>query len=304
MSIPSRHPEVAEPQPNRSMQNLNCHPELDSGSSHRGKEGSPLTPTLSRRARGKHAAFTLAEVLITLAIIGVVAVMTIPTLISDYQEKVTVTKVKKAYAALNQAYQFAKIEHGPFRTWFTEASGGFYYDENENLVEEESMSNNKVIFFGNLKPYLRVASEYTKNDSTGKYDKMYYFHGAESVEPMSQAYVLNLADGTTISGGWIQTLDCTGNDKYCGDFFIDVDGVDAGPNTYGKDIFHFAITAESFLPMGVRSNASSQKFPEKCNRLTTEANNGMACTAWVIENGNMDYLHCDDLDWDTKTKCN
>ena len=81
------HAEVAEPQPNRSMQNLNCHPELVSGSSHRDDEGSPLTPTLSRRAREKRVAFTLAEVLITLAIIGVVATMTIPTLVADYQER-------------------------------------------------------------------------------------------------------------------------------------------------------------------------------------------------------------------------
>ena len=43
-------------------------------------------------------AFTLAEVLITLAIIGVVAAMTIPTLISDFQEKVTVTKLQKVYS--------------------------------------------------------------------------------------------------------------------------------------------------------------------------------------------------------------
>jgi len=63
------------------------HPELVSGSSHCDDEGSPLTPTLSRRAREKRVAFTLAEVLITLAIIGVVATMTIPTLVADYQER-------------------------------------------------------------------------------------------------------------------------------------------------------------------------------------------------------------------------
>ena len=38
-------------------------------------------------------AFTLAEVLITLGIIGVVAAMTIPSLINAYRERVTVTKV-------------------------------------------------------------------------------------------------------------------------------------------------------------------------------------------------------------------
>ena len=93
------------------------HPELVSGSSHYDDEGSPLTPTLSRRARGTRAAFTLAEVLITLAIIGVVATMTIPTLIADFQKKSTAIKVKKAYAELIQAIKLSEIDNGDFSTW-------------------------------------------------------------------------------------------------------------------------------------------------------------------------------------------
>ena len=53
----------------------------------------------------KKAAFTLAEVLITLGIIGIVAAMTIPTLIADYQEKVLVTKVKQGHSLLMNAIQ-------------------------------------------------------------------------------------------------------------------------------------------------------------------------------------------------------
>ena len=40
-------------------------------------------------------AFTLAEVLITLGIIGIVAAMTLPVVIGNYQKKVTAAKVKK-----------------------------------------------------------------------------------------------------------------------------------------------------------------------------------------------------------------
>ena len=43
-------------------------------------------------------AFTLAEVLITLTILGVVAAIAVPNLIRNYQDKVTVTQVKKAYS--------------------------------------------------------------------------------------------------------------------------------------------------------------------------------------------------------------
>ena len=57
-------------------------------------------------------AFTLAEVLITLGIIGVVAAMTIPTLISNYQKQALFSQFKKAYANLNQAWKLASVDFG------------------------------------------------------------------------------------------------------------------------------------------------------------------------------------------------
>lgn len=56
--------------------------------------------------------FTLAEVLITLGIIGVVAAMTIPNLITAHQKKVTVTKLQRAISILNQAYRLSYEENG------------------------------------------------------------------------------------------------------------------------------------------------------------------------------------------------
>ena len=58
---------------------------------------------INRKIREKNSAFTLAEVLITLGIIGVVAAMTIPTLISKYQHLVLETGFKKSYSALTKA---------------------------------------------------------------------------------------------------------------------------------------------------------------------------------------------------------
>ena len=46
--------------------------------------------------------FTLAEVLITLGIIGVVAALTLPSLVTNYQKQVTVNKLKKFYNGLEQ----------------------------------------------------------------------------------------------------------------------------------------------------------------------------------------------------------
>ena len=58
----------------------------------------------------KKVAFTLAEVLITLGIIGIVSAMTIPTLINNYKEKVRDNQFKKVYAMLNQAVQLTAID--------------------------------------------------------------------------------------------------------------------------------------------------------------------------------------------------
>lgn len=48
--------------------------------------------------------FTLAEVLVTLGIIGVVSAMTIPTLIKNHQRNVYVSQLQKVYAELSQAF--------------------------------------------------------------------------------------------------------------------------------------------------------------------------------------------------------
>ncbi len=49
--------------------------------------------------------FTLAEVLITLGVIGLVAALTMPSLIAHYQKKVLVTQIKKAYSTLNEGFR-------------------------------------------------------------------------------------------------------------------------------------------------------------------------------------------------------
>ena len=56
--------------------------------------------------------FTLAEVLITLGIIGIVASMTLPSIINDYRDKETVTEVRKTYSDIYNAINNARISDG------------------------------------------------------------------------------------------------------------------------------------------------------------------------------------------------
>ena len=62
-------------------------------------------------------AFTLAEVLITLGIIGVVSAMTIPTLIANHRKKVVETKLEKIYSVMNQAINLTNAEYGDVTNW-------------------------------------------------------------------------------------------------------------------------------------------------------------------------------------------
>lgn len=63
-------------------------------------------------------AFTLAETLIVMGIIGVVAALTIPNLNSSTGEKEKVAKVKKIYSNLEDAFGRAMVVYGPVDEWF------------------------------------------------------------------------------------------------------------------------------------------------------------------------------------------
>ena len=73
----------------------------------------------------RKAAFTLAEVLITLGIIGVVAAITIPTIIQNYKKSVIETSVKRFYTTMNQAIILSERENGDMHNW---SRTGYYND--------------------------------------------------------------------------------------------------------------------------------------------------------------------------------
>ena len=91
----------------------------------------------------KFKAFTLAEVLITLGIIGVVAAMTIPNLLQKNFERQTVAKLRAAQSILAQAMRMAEEEYG-------EVSGLGLTGTNEASA---------VIIANNLKPFLKIATD-------------------------------------------------------------------------------------------------------------------------------------------------
>ena len=77
--------------------------------------------------------FTLAEVLITLGIIGIVAAMTLPALTANYRKQVVVTRMQKFYTVFNQAIKMSELANGELGTW--DMMGSADYNTPEGSVK-------------------------------------------------------------------------------------------------------------------------------------------------------------------------
>lgn len=241
-------------------------------------------------ARKSHkVAFTLAEVLITLGIIGIVAALMLSSVIQNYREQQTVAKLKKTYSLLSQAMASAVNEYGTLDTW--------------GLGGGDSPTGAKILQDQLLTPYLKIADYCEKQGSCVGGKPYKYLYGTPHISYIWQDKYRHvvLSDGTLLIFH-VSDNECNSSSLKpwfgCADIMVDVDGFFKGPNTFGKDMFNFSVKKNRIVPSGTYAETSDFKW--SCNRHNTY---GSACTAWVIYNENMDYLHCDDLQWGTKTKC-
>lgn len=246
-------------------------------------------------------AFTLAEVLITLGIIGVVAAMTMPSLIQKQKEKEYAAKLKKFSSVMSQAINMAISQEGQIQDW-----GLSGYISSDGMSDEELAEANtsRDKFFEIIGKYLKVVEYCSYNSTCEKWDR----HSLDGTLYTSFSKRMVLADGTMILGVTILSPTCEAKhgtsevlQNVCGEFFVDVNGK-RHPNTLGKDVFIFYYTKYGVIPAGTKEE-TNKSFEALCNRKTSNITNGYGCAAWVIYNENMDYLHCDDLSWDGKTRC-
>ena len=227
-------------------------------------------------------AFTLAEVLITLGIIGVVAAMTMPSLITAKQEKATISTIKKNYSIFANALLMAQNDNGELYTWgITKDADGL------NLVSS------------NLKPYLKIIEDCgvgEKSDcapgDNGKFEDLVGNKRSESFSS-DDYYTFRLNDGTAVA--LRITNACNNLDTNCVEFYIDTNGKKY-PNTLGKDIFYFAGFGSGKLRAAGIGHSSSETG--------WAAREGWFTTAWAMYKENLDYLRCPDkLEWNGKSTC-
>lgn len=167
--------------------------------------------------------FTLAETLITLGIIGVVAAITIPDLIANYQKHVTVTKLQKAISILNQAYKMS------------------YDDVGEPTVSEAFAMGSNEYFNKYWAPYIKTAIICTTPAQCGYKNNVPWKLPDGQISNSSLIWegkrvTFYTPDGFlyvifTGSGG-----EATGGVRENGAVWVDING-GREPNTFGKDLF-------------------------------------------------------------------
>ena len=101
----------------------------------------------------RKSAFTLAEVLITLGIIGVVAAMTLPALVGNYRKKQVEVKLKRFYSVFNNALIRSEADNEQMQFW--EWPENSYKDEDGEIIQTGSISDYEW-FEKYLKPYFNI----------------------------------------------------------------------------------------------------------------------------------------------------
>ncbi len=170
-----------------------------------------------------HLGFTLAEVLVTLAIIGVVAAMTVPTLMQNYQRKSYVTQLHKVYSEILQASSLYLTERNAVNL---KEAGLNSQDAANNFVATyfkivQTCENSLSPCFSDSYNYINGSSVNLSDNSMKAADSFVLASGA-SVRPLS-SFNSAAIEQTPIIG-----------------FFVDINGGN-GPNIIGRDAFFMAL---------------------------------------------------------------
>lgn len=219
----------------------------------------------------KKFGFTLAETLVALAIIGVLASIIIPSIVNSYNKVVLQVKLKKMYAVLSHISQYAIADYG-------EMSYTDFYDGSSVKVQE---------WFSNyMKPYLKI--DKVCYDEEGCWAKNVTHLNGDSVSNLNARGIggnivtFRTMDGTLFNADGnvpadLDNLFGIDSDVDALVLHIDLNGFKK-PNVIGKDIYVFVYTNKGFVPAG---NDRDKEFVEQeCS----EDGTGIMCASKIARN--------------------
>lgn len=207
------------------------------------------------------AAFTLAETLITLGIIGVVAVIVLPSLINNSKDAELHTALKKVYADISAATSNVMQDNGGTLLGFQNLDIIYAYEK-----------------------YLKYIKVCESRSTDCGYDQAVYQlsgHGPDSINFRGE-FILSNGMLLQINYWW---PDCGHNSAYrggdCGTISVDINGAKK-PNIIGKDIFNITMRRNKIEPEGTEGDWASDPANnvEQCIPGDTGWHNtGYTCTA-------------------------
>ena len=212
----------------------------------------------------KHA-FTLAEVLLTLAIIGVIAALTIPAVVTKVTKDQYVTGLKKAYNTLKAVEREAIQEHGPIENW----------DRSGTLDET---------FDTYFLPHFDVIKNCGATEEEGCFAEGLTYLGGGSwlTNGFNNTFSYKIVTSDGMSWAYSRS-----DIPF---FYVDVNGL-KGPNKLGRDVFRFDV----FLNSGIKPHGSyivdgitpilTSDVDSDCNTSSF----GWSCAAKVFAEGAMNY---------------
>ena len=237
--------------------------------------------TCDRMKVAKKSAFTLAEVLISLGIIGVVVAMMIPTMISKIQKQQIESQIRENYSSIAQVMKMAENDD----------IGYFNID-----LSNGALSINKKWFETYIVPYMKVEQVcYSTGGCWHKYGVVKTLNGVaptwESKVGISDSLIGGIGYALafrTAKGSYFDTdtsnptqtsnifgVDSTDNSIQ---FYFDVNG-DRKPNIIGKDIYILVYASDKGLvPAGF--DRTKEEVKKNC-----ELGNGYWCLGYVKDNG-------------------
>ena len=211
----------------------------------------------------KTIAFTLAETLIVMGIIGVVSALTLPNLNSSTGEKEKVAKVKKLYQNFNDAYGRASAVYGPLSEW--------------TINDADDKAKAKRIG-ERLTDFLKVSKNCEQNNTGG------CFYNGNITDARGDGGVAN----TTINNNAYRFIVADGSSVAVlkDRIVVDINGPTKDKKGYGKDIFVFLLDNNDGVTV-------SNTAPAMSSVLSTSTT-GVEPAYLVIQFDNMDYLKATD----------
>ena len=238
---------------------------------------------LSNLVSSKKAAFTLAEVLITLGIIGIVAAMTIPTLITSFKKIKIETDLKTSYSILQNMVKLSAVENGNPSTWSIA-------NEDNSIFDKYFLPYLKGVYVCEHEEILSANVSQKGRCQTS----MYNSEGDYINSNASKKYILSNGLGIMYNSG--RTLTTS---RRRGVFWLDLSRGDK--LIMGKNVFTYNLIVENngYFVTGTRdypqksfcdsTQISRNKLLTNCKKGASETvdgySKGLECTAMIECNG-------------------